>query len=48
MLDRAAELITEARAELQEIRISIAQLRDGMLTMTELAVIFDVYEEFGR
>ncbi len=48
MLDRPIGLITEVRAELQDVRIQLAQLRDDMPTWDELAVKLKVYEEFGR
>lgn len=47
MLERFTDLTDKRRAELQEERIRLAQLRDGLPTWEELAVMVEVWEEFG-
>ena len=48
MLERSISLVDELRAELQDVRIGLAQRRDEVLTWDELAVKLEVCEEFGR
>lgn len=48
ILDRAQELTDALGAELQDVRIRLAQERDSLLTEAEMIAMLDVYEEFGR
>ena len=48
MTERAARLLDELRAEIQAMRIQVAQKRDDALTEAELIAMLEVYEEFGR
>ena len=45
---QAAELIGQAREQVQAARIAVAQRRDDLLTEAELITVLGVYEEFGR
>jgi hypothetical protein len=47
-LAQAADLIDQAREQVQAARIALAQRRDDLLTEAELLAMLDVYEEFGR
>jgi hypothetical protein len=46
VIGRPVDLTGQRRAELQEERIRLAQLRDDMPTWDELAVMLKVREEF--
>ncbi|HEX8007633.1 MAG TPA: hypothetical protein VF482_14540 [Trebonia sp.] len=45
---RTAEALDHLSAEVLDLRIWLAQQRDGMLTEAEQIAVLDVYGEFGR
>jgi hypothetical protein len=46
--ERVKGLFSQLHEEVLDLRIAIAQQRDGTLNEGELTAMLEVYEEFGR